>query len=107
MAWFNLGKKKAPTCCCNSSQEGCCKPAENISSIKVLGAGCKTCHQQYENVKTAVSKLGLSVPVEYITNMEQVMAYGIMSMPAIVVNEAVVAYGKLLKPDEVEKLLKK
>ena len=51
--------------------------------------------------------MGLSAPVEYITDMEKVMAYGVMSMPAIVVNEQVVSMGKVLKAADVEKLLKK
>ena len=51
--------------------------------------------------------MGLTAPVEYITDMEQVMAYGVMQMPAIVVNEQVVSMGKVLKAAEVEKLLRK
>ena len=45
--------------------------------------------------------------VEYITDMEQVMAYGVMSLPALVFNDKVVSMGKLLKAAEVEKLLRK
>ncbi|MDD7615026.1 MAG: thioredoxin family protein, partial [Clostridiaceae bacterium] len=74
--------------------------------IKVLGAGCKSCHEQYENAKEAVKAMGLPVEVEYITDMQKVMTYGVMSMPAIVVNEKVVSMGKVLKPSEVEKLLR-
>lgn len=51
--------------------------------------------------------MGLSVEVEYITDMEKVMAYGVMSMPALVVNEQVVSMGKVLKAADVEKLLHK
>ena len=75
--------------------------------IKVLGAGCKSCHEQYENAKEAVQKMGLSVEVEYITDMEKVMEYGVMSMPAIVVNEKVVSMGKVLKTADVIKLIEK
>ena len=78
---------------------------DGICCVKVLGAGCKSCHEQYENAKTAVKAMGLSVEVEYITDMEKVMAYGVMSMPAIVVNEQVVSMGKVLKAADVEKLL--
>lgn len=49
----------------------------------------------------------LPVEVEYITDMEKVMAYGAMSMPAIVVNEKIVSMGKVLKAADVEKLLRK
>lgn len=133
MALFNFGKKKeeekkAPTCCCGSEPKvekstGCCcgsdskaeessktccgAPADGICCIKVLGAGCKSCHEQYENAMAAVKAMGLDVEVEYITDMEKVMEYGVMSMPAIVVNEKVVSMGRVLKAGDVEKLLHK
>ena len=126
MALFNFGKKKEEEkkpCCCGSESRaeesaGCCgsepkaesacccgKAVEGICCVKVLGAGCKSCHEQYENAKAAVAALGLNIEVEYITDMEKVMEYGVMSMPAIVVNDKVVSMGKLLKAAEVEKLL--
>ena len=115
MALFGFGKKKGeekktPACCCGSAVQAegsaCCgKPAGGVSSIKVLGAGCKACHEQYENAKAAVKALGLSVEVEYITDMEKVMGYGVMSMPAIVINEQVVSMGRVLTAADVEKLL--
>lgn len=133
MALFNFGKKKeeekkAPACCCGSTEakaeetaECCCGSApkaeessvccgtavDGICCIKVLGAGCKSCHEQYENAKTAVKAMGLNIEVEYITDMERVMGYGVMSMPAIVVNDKVVSMGKVLKAADVEKLLRK
>ena len=131
MALFNFGKKKEEekkSCCCGSTESkaeestGCCcgaapkteasacccgAPVEGICCVKVLGAGCKSCHEQYENAKAAVKTMGLDIEVEYITDMEKVMAYGVMSMPAIVVNDKVVSMGKVLKAADVEKLLRK
>ena len=129
MALFNFGKKKEEekkSCCCGSNEpkaeestccgaapkaeaSSCCcgAPVDGICCVKVLGAGCKSCHEQYENAKAAVQALGLQVEVEYITDMEKVMEYGVMSMPAIVVNEKVVSMGKVLKAADVEKLLHK
>ena len=69
------------------------------------GAKYSSCHEFYENTKEAVKNAGLSVEVEYITDMEKVMGYGVMSMPALVVNEKVVSMGKVLKAADVEKLL--
>lgn len=100
MALFHFGKKKAPSCCCGKSVDGIC-------CIKVLGAGCKTCHQQYEYAKKAAGNLGLNIQVEYITDMEKIMEYGVMSLPAIVINDEVAACGKVLKTAVVEKLLKR
>ncbi len=80
---------------------------EVLQSIKVLGAGCKSCHEMYENTKAALKATGVDIEVEYITDMEKVMGYGVMSMPGLVVNEKVVSMGKVLKPADVEKLLHK
>ena len=73
----------------------------------MLGAGCKSCHEQYENAKQAVRDIGLSVEVEYITDMQKVIEYGVMSMPALVVNEKIVSMGKVLKASDVVALLHK
>lgn len=78
-----------------------------LCCIKVLGAGCKSCHEQYKNAKEAVKDMGGSVEVEYITDMQKVMEYGVMSMPALVVNEKVVAMGKVLKSNDIIALLHK
>ena len=66
-------------------------------SIKVLGSGCKFCHELYENTKEAVKNIGLSVEVEYVTDLEQVMGYGVMSMPGLVVDEKVASRGRCLR----------
>ena len=121
MSLFGFGKKKeeknAAKCSCNcgcSTSEAteitndCCSEVKDgICCIKVLGAGCSSCHTQYENAKEAVKNMGLDTRVEYITDMQKVMEYGVMSMPAIVVNEKVVAMGKVLKASDVEKLFRK
>ena len=103
--------EKAASCCCGSTEcteeTACCGETGDVASIKILGAGCKSCHEQYENAKAAVQAMGLNAAVEYITDMEKVMAYGVMRMPAIVVNEKVVSMGKVLKAADVEKLLRK
>jgi small redox-active disulfide protein 2 len=78
-----------------------------VLSIKVLGSGCKKCHDLNEITKAAVKELGINIEVEYITDMEKIISYGVMSMPALVINEKVVSFGKSLKTAEVIELLKK
>ena len=103
MGLFGFGKRME-----EETKGGCsCTCGGNGCHIKVLGAGCKSCHEQHENVKKAVANMSLDAEVEYITDMEKVMSYGVMSMPAIVVNEQVVSMGKVLKAAQVEELLKK
>lgn len=103
MSLFNFGKKKdKEKTIINGS-----KKAGNVISVKVLGAGCKSCHQLYENVKKAADSMDIPVETEYITDMKKIVSYGVTSMPAIVINEKVVSAGKVLKPAEAAKLLQK
>ena len=60
-----------------------------------------------EATKEAVQNMGLNIEVEYVTDMEKIAQYGVMRMPALVVNEKVVSMGKVLKTADVEKLLRK
>ena len=121
MGLFGFGKKKeesAPACAC---QCGCPTAEADVStaakdagstfdgalSIKVLGAGCASCHTLLESTKEAVAKMGLGAEVEYVTDMTKIAGYGVMSVPALVVNEKVVTMGKVLNANEVENLLNK
>lgn len=122
MSLFDFGKKKeqeqkAPVCACScgdsagkaeKSSDSCCgNLVKGICCVKVLGAGCKACHEQYENTKKALTNMEIAVEAEYITDMAKVMEYGVMRMPAIVVNEKVVSMGKVLKTAEIEEILRK
>lgn len=123
MALFNFekkdGLKKVSVCSCQcgasgteaggstKADTGCCCDSSGVQSVKVLGSGCKNCHTLLENTREALKTMGFSVEVGYITDMETIMAYGVMSMPALVVNEKVVSMGKVLKPADVEKLFEK
>lgn len=122
MVLFGFGKKKeeekvVPGCSCNGGcatgeateivNDCCSEAAKGICCVKVLGSGCKSCHALLEAAKEAVKNMGLDVEMEYITDMEKIMDYGVMSMPALVVNEKVVSMGKVLKADDIEKLLHK
>lgn len=118
MSLFNFTKKKKEEntcscgCGCGSVQESetkscCCENSSGENSIKVLGSGCKNCHTLYENTKEAVKEAGVSAEVEYVTDMQKVMGYGVMSMPALVINEKVVSSGRVLKASEIADLLKK
>ncbi len=86
-------------CKCN----GNCTPA--ISSIKVLGSGCAKCHKLLENTKKAVDGKKLDLEVEYITDIEKVMSYGIMSFPALLINDKIASVGRVLSVDEILNLL--
>ena len=74
-------------------------------NIKVLGGGCKNCETLLKSAKEAVADKGIDAEIEYVTDMEQIMHYGIMSMPALMIDGKVVSAGKVLKAKEVAKLL--
>ena len=78
-----------------------------LDRIKVLGAGCKSCHELYEKTKTVADKFGIGNEVTYITDMPTVTLYAVMKLPALVIDEKVVSQGKLLSESDIEKLLKK
>lgn len=103
------GNKSGDCCSMESAEEAvsecCLKANEGLCRIKVLGSGCKNCHALLENTKEAVEAMGLNIEVGYVTDIEEITKYGVMSMPALVVDEKVASMGKVLKAAEVEKLL--
>ena len=98
---FLFGKKKEEKKAESTSEK---IKITGITSIKVLGSGCKACHQLYDNTVKAVE--GMGIEVEYITDLQKIMEYGAMSMPALVINEKLVSSGKTLKPAEIIELIK-
>ena len=74
-------------------------------NIKVLGSGCCKCENLLEAVKEAVADKGINAEIEYITDMAKIMEYGIMSTPALMVDNKVVSMGRVLKAKEVLKYL--
>jgi len=75
------------------------------ASIKVLGSGCAKCNALEEAAKAALEKLNMDTTIDHVTDFAQIAAYGIMTTPALVVDGKVVTYGKVLKTDEVVKIL--
>ena len=74
-------------------------------NIKVLGGSCRKCETLLASVKEAVAEKGIEAEIEYITDMAKIMEYGIMSTPALMIDNRVVSMGRVLKPKDVIKLL--
>ena len=74
--------------------------------IKILGTGCPNCKFLEANTKKALEELNKKAEVEKITDIAKIMGYSVMSTPALVVDEKVVSYGKVLSSEEIKKLLK-
>ena len=73
--------------------------------IKILGTGCSNCKKLEANAKKAVEELGLDITIEKVTDMKDIMTYGVMRTPAIVINEKVKMYGKICTVDEIKKYI--
>jgi small redox-active disulfide protein 2 len=73
--------------------------------IKILGSGCKKCVTLTENTQTALANLGREAQVLKVTDFAEIAAHGVMSTPALVIDDQVVSVGKVLSSAEVEKLL--
>lgn len=79
---------------------------KNIKEIKVLGSGCARCQALEHNVKEALKSVNLNnVLVTHITDYEEIAKYGVMSTPALVIDEEVKSTGALLNKNEIIKLL--
>ena len=113
MALFKFGKKKKETsgCCDNNvNDESVAKAVSEKGEgayVKVLGSGCAKCNQLEAATKTALEQLGMDTTIDHVTDFSQIATYGVMTTPALVVDGKVVSYGKVLKTDEVVKLLQK
>ena len=75
--------------------------------IKVLGTGCKKCKKLEEATRQAVNELAVDASVEKVEDVLKIMAYGVMTTPALVVDEKVLSSGKLLTVAEIKELLKR
>jgi small redox-active disulfide protein 2 len=75
--------------------------------IKILGSGCKNCVTLKENTEKALKETGIEAEIIKVTDFKDIMSYGVMSTPALVIDEKVVSFGKVLKPNDIVKILEK
>lgn len=111
MSLFGRKKEEKKSCCGGACDREPIEARGGISasgsSIKILGGGCAKCNQLEANTKEALEALGMDTTMEHITDFAQIATYGVMSTPALVVDGKVVSYGKVLKSDEIVKILER
>ncbi len=73
--------------------------------IEILGSGCPNCIRLEQNVKKALADVGKEAEVIKVTKIQDIMSYGIMSTPAIVIDGDIKSYGKVNSVDELKKLI--
>ena len=76
-----------------------------MKTIQILGAGCPKCKKLAENAEAAAKALGIEYTVEKVTDITEIMKFGVMVTPALVVNGQVKAAGKVPSADEIRKML--
>ncbi|MBT3315390.1 MAG: thioredoxin family protein [Anaerolineae bacterium] len=70
-------------------------------TVKILGTGCANCKRLEQISRKTVSALDLEAEIVKVTEYPEIMAYGVMSTPGLVINEKVVSYGRIPSPAEV------
>ena len=73
--------------------------------IQILGAGCPKCKQLAENAATAAGDLGLAHELEKVTDINEIMSFGVMMTPALVLDGEVKVTGKVPSVDEIKGML--
>jgi len=73
--------------------------------IKILGPGCPKCKTLEKMTRDIVEQNGIEATVSKVEDIVAIMNYGVMSTPALVVNEKVVLKGRLPSAEELKKLL--
>ncbi|MBY5944311.1 thioredoxin family protein [Photobacterium rosenbergii] len=76
-----------------------------MKNVKVLGSGCKNCTVTAELINDIFQQQGVEFELEKVQDMVQIMAYGVMSTPAVVINDVVVHKGSVPKKENVESWL--
>jgi small redox-active disulfide protein 2 len=73
--------------------------------IKILGAGCAKCNQLADEVNAVIAAEHIDASVEKISDIQKIMAYNVLSVPALVVDEEVRCKGRVPNRDELKVLL--
>jgi len=76
-----------------------------MKKIQILGTGCPKCKQLAANAEAAAQALGIEYEVEKVTQINDIMKFGVMVTPALAIDGQVKVSGKVASPDEIKKML--
>jgi small redox-active disulfide protein 2 len=76
-----------------------------MKKLQILGTGCPKCKKLAENTETAAKDLGIKYTLEKVTDINDIMKFGVMMTPALAVDGQVKVVGKVSSPDEIKKML--
>jgi small redox-active disulfide protein 2 len=75
--------------------------------IQVLGSGCATCKKLFELTKKAAEELDLKTEVEYVTDIQKIVAMGLVSSPVLAVNGKPILMGRVPDMEKIKELIAK
>lgn len=75
--------------------------------IEILGTGCAKCIKLEELVNEVVKESGVSAEISKVKDIKQIMAYGVMTTPGLVIDGQVKIAGKMPTPDQIKSWLTK
>jgi small redox-active disulfide protein 2 len=76
-----------------------------MKKLQILGTGCAKCQALTEAAKKAADELGLDYEIEKVTDLKQIMSFGVMTTPALVVDGSVKVAGKIPSHEEIKALI--
>ena len=76
-----------------------------MKKIQILGTGCPKCKLLFANAETAVRAAGIEAQLEKVEKIVDIAKFGVMSTPALVVDGIVKSAGRVLSPEDIQKLL--
>jgi len=76
-----------------------------MKKLQILGTGCPKCKKLAQNTEAAAKDLGIEYEIEKVTDINEIMNFGVMMTPALAVDGQVKAVGRVLSPDEIKKML--
>ena len=76
-----------------------------MKKIQILGVGCPKCKKLAENAETAIKELGVECEVEKVTQINEIMTFGVMMTPALAIDGNVTVVGKIASVDEIKQML--
>jgi small redox-active disulfide protein 2 len=73
--------------------------------IQILGTGCPKCNQLYQNAQQAVAELAIDAELEKVTNLNDIMAFGVMVTPALAIDGQVKSTGKVPTAEAIKEMI--
>jgi small redox-active disulfide protein 2 len=74
-------------------------------NIKILGSGCTNCKNLEANTRRALEDLGLEAEIDHVLDAVEIVSWGVMSTPALVVDDTVVVSGRVPSSEQIEELI--